>query len=162
MLGDDVVDLGRLEEELAVVMRVGRGLVTVITTTGRLDEVRLEGALLAEETLEVIAVVVDVTDGRGRVTTAVDTAATLELELATGGFSRSYATASKTPLRILAALKSWDHAPLPSWIPNELVLLVAVLTARVFLAHARVLMPFGSSEPPAHSLQPLHSTSSCQ
>lgn len=48
------------------------------------------------------------------------------------------------PWGILAMLRSCENTPLPSWIPKELVLLLGVLTAFVFLAHARLLRPLGS------------------
>lgn len=70
--------------------------------------------------------------------------------------------ASKISLGILATLRSWEKTPLPSWLPNELVLLLGVATARLLLAQARLLTPLGSRAPPCHWLQPVHKKSSCQ
>jgi len=78
------------------------------------------------------------------------------------GFWSPYATASKTPLGILAEARSCEKVPRSSWYENELVLLAGVATARDPLAQASVTAPLGFRDPEAHWLQPLQSTSSCQ
>lgn len=74
----------------------------------------------------------------------------------------SLTSESKTSFGILAALRSWEKLPLPSWYAKALVLLDGVVTASEPLAQASLLAPLGSSDAPSHSLQPVQSTSSCQ
>ena len=88
-------------------------------------------------------VLLDEVGGLGAVATAVSVAGAV-------GLLRAYTIASKTPWGTLAALRSWSKTPLPSWYAKELVLLLAELTARVFLAQARLLTPLGLRDPPSH------------
>ena len=141
--------LGRSEtggRRVRVPVDVGAGRVTTEVTM----PLRIGG---------VVATVVS-TDGTGA--TDVATVGATDEAADGAGLPSSYATASNTPLGILAEARSCEKVPLSSWYEKELVLLAGVTTALVPLAQANVTAPLGLREPAAHWLHPLQRTSSCQ
>jgi hypothetical protein len=130
---------------------VGSGFGSSVSLVGMAlrDEVMSTGVVsLAVETLAAVELA-EVVTGGGNVVTAVGATAAVLLD-DDGGLLTPYTRASNIPCGIFATLRSWENTPLPSWIPNELMLLLAEFTAPAFFAQARLLTPLGFRDPPSH------------